>query len=437
MSEVSVGIVAILILLALFLTGIELAFCMTIVGFAGFAYLVSFSAACNLIVKDFFDTFTSYSYTVIPLFVLMGQIASNSNIAKRLYESAHKWAGHVPGGLAMTTVAGATIFKAMCGSTLATVATFSGIAIPEMDRYGYKKELSTGVVASVGTIGILIPPSIVMIIYGIIVEQSIGRLFLAGILPGLLISFLFICVIGGWVLIDPRIAPKAEKASWQARWRAVPNFLWVGVIFVVVIGGIMTGKFSPTEAGTIGTLAVLILAASRREVNFKMLVKSWDESLRTAVMTLLLIGGSVVLGHFLAITEIPFIAADWATGLPFPRFMIMILIIFFYLIGGSFIDDLAFLVLATPIFYPAVVKLGYDPIWFGIMLGITQMIGVIIPPVAICVFIVRNITGTPFNVIYRGVLPFLLALVTAALLLFLFPQIATFLPDLFMGRGGM
>ncbi len=437
MTEVSVGIVAILILLALFLTGIELAFCMTIVGFAGFAYLVSFSAACNLIVKDFFDTFTSYSYTVIPLFVLMGQIASNSNIAKRLYESAHKWAGHVPGGLAMTTVAGATIFKAMCGSTLATVATFSGIAIPEMDRYGYKKELSAGVVASVGTIGILIPPSIVMIIYGIIVEQSIGRLFLAGILPGILISFLFICVIWGWVRIDPRIAPRAEKASWRDRWRAVPNFLWVGVIFVVVIGGLMTGKFSPTEAGTIGTLAVLILAASRREVGFKMLVKSWDESLRTAVMTLLLIGGSVVLGHFLAITEIPFIAADWATSLPFPRFMIMILIIFFYLLGGSFIDDLAFLVLATPIFYPAVVKLGYDPIWFGIMLGITQMIGVIIPPVAICVFIVRNITGTPFNVIYRGVLPFLLSLVTAALLLFLFPQIATFLPDLFMGRSGM
>lgn len=437
MSEVSVGIVATLILLALFLTGIELAFCMTIVGFAGFAYLVSFSAACNLIVKDFFDTFTSYSFTVIPLFVLMGQIASNSNIAKRLYESAHKWAGHVPGGLAMTTVAGATIFKAMCGSTLATVATFSGIAIPEMDRYGYKKELSTGVVASVGTIGILIPPSIVMIIYGIIVEQSIGRLFLAGILPGILISFLFICVIWGWVRIDPRIAPRAEKASWRDRWRAVPNFLWVGIIFVVVIGGLMTGKFSPTEAGTIGTLAVLILAASRREVSFKMLVKSWDESLRTAVMTLLLIGGSVVLGHFLAITEIPFIAADWAASLPLPRFMIMILIIFFYLLGGSFIDDLAFLVLATPIFYPAVVKLGYDPIWFGIMLGITQMIGVIIPPVAICVFIVRNITGTPFNVIYRGVLPFLLSLATAALLLFLFPQIATFLPDLFMGRSGM
>lgn len=437
MSDVLVGIVALLILLALFLTGIELAFCMAIVGFAGFAYLVSFSAACNLLVKDFFDTFTSYSYTVIPLFVLMGQIASNSNIAKRLYESAHKWAGHVPGGLAMATVAGATIFKAMCGSTLATVATFSGIAIPEMDRYGYKKELSTGVVASVGTIGILIPPSLVMIIYGIIVEQSIGRLFLAGILPGIMISFLFICVIYGWVVVDPRIAPRAEKASWHDRWRVVPNFLWVGIIFVVVIGGLMTGKFSPTEAGTIGTLAVLILAITRREVSFKMLVKSWDESLRTAVMTLMLIGGSVVLGHFLAITEIPFIAADWATSLPLPRFLIMILIILIYLLGGSFIDDLAFLVLATPIFYPAVVKLGYDPIWFGIMLGITLMIGVIIPPVAICVFIVRNITGVPFNVIYRGVLPFLLSLVAAALLLFLFPQIATFLPDLFMGRGGM
>ncbi|HEY3276968.1 MAG TPA: TRAP transporter large permease [Syntrophorhabdaceae bacterium] len=436
MNEITVGILALLILLILFLTGIELAFCMAIIGFAGFVYLVSFSAACNLLVKDFFDTFTSYSYTVIPLFVLMGQIASNSDIAKRLYTASHKWVGHVPGGLAMTTVAGATIFKAMCGSTLATAATFAGIAIPEMDRYGYKKELSTGVVASVGTIGMLIPPTVVLIIYGIIVEQSIGRLFLAGIVPGLLIAFFFLCVIYGWVKIDPTVAPATPKASWAERLHVLPEFIVVAVIFTVVIGGLMIGVFSPTEAGSIGTLAVLVLAACRKELTFRVLVKSWDESLRTAVMTLMLIAGSVVLGHFLAVTEIPFIAADWVTGLPIPRFCVMILIIMVYLVGGSFIDDLAFMILATPIFYPAVVKLGYDPIWFGIMVGITIMIGVIIPPVAICVFVVRNITGVPFNVIYKGVLPFLLSLIAAALLLFIFPQIATFLPNFFMGSGG-
>ncbi len=434
MSEVVTGITALIILILVFLTGIELAFAMAVIGFIGFAYLVGFAPACNLLVKDFFDTFTSYGFTVIPLFVLMGQIASNADIAKRLYQSAHKWVGHIPGGLAMTTVVGATLFKAMCGSTLATTATFAGIAIPEMDRYGYDKKLSTGIVASVGTLGMLIPPSIVLIIYGIVVEQSIGRLFLAGIVPGLLISLFFIFVIYGWVKINPAIAPASKKASLHERMRALPEFMWVALIFVAVIGGLMTGVFSPTEAGTIGTLGVLVLAAARRELGWKRLVKSFDESLRTACMVLFLIWGSVVLGHFLAITQIPFIAADWVVGLPFARWLVMILIILIYLLGGSFIDDLAFMILATPIFYPAVVKLGYDPIWFGIQIGITIMIGVIIPPVAICVFVVKNITGVPFGVIYRGVLPFLLGLIGCAALLFLFPDIATFLPNFFMGK---
>ena len=433
MSDVTVGIVALMILLGLFLTGIELAFCMAIVGFFGFALLNSFPAACNLLVKDFFDTFTSYSYTVIPLFVLMGQIASNTNIAKRIYLAAHKWVGHVPGGLAMTTVVGATVFKAMCGSTLATVATFSGIAIPEMDRYGYKRELSAGVVASVGTIGMLIPPSIVLIIYGIVTEQSIGRLFLAGIIPGLMISGLFMAVIYGWVRISPEIAPKTEKAPMKERIRVLPEFVVVALIFIVVIGGLMLGKFSPTEAGSMGTIAVMILAFARKEVNLKMLVKSWDESLRTAVMTLLLIAGSVVLGHFLTITTIPFVLADWVTSLALPRSLVMVIIILIYLIGGSFIDDLAFMILATPIFMKAVMALGYDLIWFGVIVGVTLMIGVIIPPVAICVFIVKNITGIPFNVIYKGVLPFLISLAVALLLLFLFPGLTSWLPNLLMG----
>jgi len=432
MSEVTTGILALFILLGLFVCGLELAFAMAILGFVGFAYLVSFSAASNLLVKDFFDTFTAYGFTVIPLFVLMGQIASNSDIARRLYVATHKFVGHIPGGLAMTTVAGATLFKAMCGSTLATAATFAGIAIPEVDRYGYDKKLSTGVVASVGTLGVLIPPSIVLIIYAIIVEESIGRMFLAGIIPGVLIALFFVLVIFGWVKIDPSIAPRAEEAPWSERIRSIPEFIPVAAIFLVVIGGMMWGWFSPTEAGSMGTFAILVLAASRRELTFQRLMKSVNESLRTACMVLVLIAGSVVLGHFLTVTEIPMMAADWIINLPLHRAIIMILIILVYLIGGSFIDDLAFMILATPIFYPAVIKLGYDPVWFGIMISITVMVGVIIPPVAICVFVVRGITGVPINIIYRGCLPFLLSLIACAALLFLVPSLASYLPNLLM-----
>jgi C4-dicarboxylate transporter DctM subunit len=429
MSEITTGIVGICILMVMFLTGIELAYAMTLVGFVGLSYLVSFMAASNLVVKDFFETFTSYGFTVIPLFVLMGQVASNSDIAKKLYNSAEKFVGHIPGGLAMTTVAGATLFKAMCGSTLATCATFASIAIPEMSRLGYSKKLSTGVVASVGTLGMLIPPSVPLMIFGLITEQSIGDLFLAGIIPGLLISLFFIFVILGWVKIDPSIAQRAPRSTWASRIRSAPEFLWVGIIFFVVIGGLMKGWFSPTEAGSIGTVAVLVLAYAKRSFPFGKLIKSFEESLRTACMVLVLIAGSAVFGHFLAVTGIPFIAADWITGLPIHRNFIMMLIILVYLVGGSFIDDLAFMILATPIFYPAVLKLGFDPIWFGIMIAITLMIGVIIPPIAISVFVVKNITGEPFNVIYAGVLPFLLSLFACAALLFIFPEIAMFLPN--------
>ncbi len=429
MSEISIGLIGIAVLMLMFLTGIELGYCMAIIGFMGLAYLGSFMAASNQLVKDFFDTFTSYGFTVIPLFVLMGQVASNSDIARKLYNSAEKFVGHIPGGLAMTTVVGATLFKAMCGSTLATCATFAGIAIPEMTRLGYSKKLSTGVVASVGTLGMLIPPSVPLMIFGIVTEQSIGKLFLAGVIPGLLIALFFIFVIVGWVKIDPSVAQRAPRSSWKERMKSSPEFLWVGIIFFVVIGGLMKGWFSPTEAGSIGTGAVLILAYIKRVFPFGKLIKAFEESLRTACMVLVLIAGSVVFGHFLTVTEIPKLTADWVSGLPLNRNLIMILIIFIYLIGGSFIDDLAFMILATPIFFPAVIKLGFDPIWFGIMIGITLMIGVIIPPVAISVFIVKNITGEPFKVIYSGVYPFLLSLLACATLLFLFPEIATFLPN--------
>jgi C4-dicarboxylate transporter DctM subunit len=433
MSDVAAGIYGIVLLLALFLTGLEMAYCMMLVGFLGFTFLMSFPSAANLVIKDFFDAFTSYSYTVIPLFILMGEFASNSNIAKRLYHGAHNWFGHIPGGLAMTTVAGATAFKAMCGSTLATVGTFSNLALPEMDRYGYKKELSCGTIASVSTIGMILPPSTVLIIYGLQVEQSIGRLFIAGIVPALMISALFMLVIAGWVMIQPGIAPRAEKATWKERFAAIPEALVIMVVFGIVIGGMITGFFSPTEAGTIGTVAIFLLALVRGEINPKMLTVSFKGALKTSIMVLMLIAGSSIFGHFLAITEIPMIAADWASKLPVPGVVIMCLIIAIYLIGGSIMDDLAFMVLATPIFFPTAMQLGYDPIWFGILICVTLMIGGVIPPVAIYVFILGNITGVPFKTIYKGVFPFLSALVVALIILFVFPQIALWLPNLVMG----
>ena len=432
-SDVLIGIIGIVVMIVLFLTGLEMAYCMALVGFFGFTFLMSFFPAANLVAKDFMDAFTTYSYTVIPLFVLMGEFAANSNIAKRLYNGAYKWFGHVPGGLAMTTVVGATAFKAMCGSTLATVGTFAGLAIPEMDRYGYKKELSAGTVASVGTIGMILPPSTVLIIYGLICEQSIGRLFLAGILPALMISFLFILVIAIWVTIDPKVAPRAEKASWKERFAVLPEVMIVLIIFGIVIGGMMAGFFSPTEAGTIGTVAVFVMAFLRRETSFEMIKKSIKGALKTAIMTLMLIAGSSIFGHFLTITEIPFITADWAASLPVAPAVIMAVIVIIYLVGGSIMDDLAFMVLATPIFFPTAVALGFDPIWFGIMVSITLMIGGLIPPIALYVFITGNITGLPFKTIYKGVTPFLGALLVALILIFIFPQIVTWLPTVVMG----
>jgi C4-dicarboxylate transporter, DctM subunit len=432
MNEIMAGIIGLMIVLALFFTGIELGFAMALVGFLGFSYLVSTKAALNMLAKDFFDVFSSYGFTVIPLFILMGQIAFNAGIAKRLYTAAYKFVGHIPGGLAMATVGGATAFKAICGSSPATAATFASIAVPEMDRYGYSKKLSTGIVATVGTLGILLPPSVTLIVFGIITEQSIGKLFLAGLIPGLMIALFFIIIIYGWCTINPRLGPKGEKSSWKERFSSLPEVLWVGIIFFVVIGGLMNGFFTPTESGSVGTFAVLLLSVIKKDLNFKGFIKSVGESLRTACMVLMLIAGSTILGHFLAVTKIPMMAADWIIQLQWAPNLTMVLIALIYLLGGSFIDDLAFMVLATPIFYPVIIKLGFNPIWFGMIIGITIMIGVVIPPVAINVFVVKNITKVPFNVIYKGVYPFLISLVICALLLFLFPQLALFLPTHFM-----
>ncbi|MCE5283009.1 MAG: TRAP transporter large permease [Deltaproteobacteria bacterium] len=431
MNETTICILALVLLLALFLTGIELGFAMALIGFAGFAYLNGFQAAMNLLGGDVFESLTNYGYTVFPLFMLMGQIGLNAGIAERLYGSANKFIGHIPGGLAMATVIGAASFKAICGSSTATAATFASVAIPEMDRYNYDKRLSTGIVATVGTLGCMIPPSVVLILYGIITEQSIGKLFLAGIIPGLLISLFFIFIIYGWAKMDPKIAPLSERSTWKARIRTLPEIVWVLIVFCLVVGGIMTGYFTPSEAAGVGCFALLILSVTRRDMTFKTYIKSVAETLNIAGMILMIIAGSAILGHFMAVTNVPQKLADWVITLPLNRYMILVIICLIYELGGSFIDDMPFMVLATPIFFPAVLKLGFDPIWFGILIAIIVAIGVVIPPVAVCVFVVKNITGVPIGQIYKGVTPFLLSLFLVWALLFFLPGLALWLPSLF------
>ncbi len=432
MDEITIGVIGVFVLLALFLTGLELAFAMALIGVAGYAYIVGPAQAMNMLANDFYDSLESYGLTVVPLFVLMGQIAFNAGVAKRLYDSAHKFLGHIPGGLAMATVAGATIFKAICGSIVATSATFASVAVPEMDRYNYSKKLSTGIVATVGTLGVLIPPSVTLILLGLITQVSIGKLFMAGLIPGLMISFFFALVIFGWARINPAIGPKSEKYSWPERMKTLPDVMWPVLIFLVIIGGLMNGFFTPTEAGSIGTFAVLVLCVVKGDIKFNGIRQSIREALRTSCMVLVIVASSTVLGHFIAVTNIPNAVAEWVVALPVHRHIVMIFIFLIYLIGGSFIDDLAFLILATPIFYPAITNMGYDPIWACIMLSLTVCVGSVIPPVAMCVFVVKNITKVPMSTIYKGVYPFLIALFLCVALLFVFPQLTLYLPSVLM-----
>ncbi|MGD9817104.1 MAG: TRAP transporter large permease [Desulfomonilaceae bacterium] len=432
MSVATISLLVIILLFGLFFIGLEIGFAMALAGFIGFAVTVNFDAALSLVAKDVFSVFSSYGFTVIPMFVLMGQLGASGGVARSLYDSAYKFLGHVPGGLAVGTVIAATAFKAMCGSSPATAATFATIAVPEMDRYGYDRSLSCGTVATVGTLGILIPPSVVLIVYGILTETSIGKLFLAGIIPGLMIALSFALTLIGWSIINPKLGPKGERFTWKERFSSLPPMLSVGVVFLIVVGGLMIGFFTPTEAGSIGAMAVLILTLFKKDMDFKKFVISIKETLRIACMVIMLIAGATILGHFFAVTRMPFLIASWMESLQLDRNIIMLIIVAVYLIGGSFIEDLAFLILATPIFLPVVLKLGYDPIWFGVIVSVITMIGIILPPVAINAFVVSGVTKEPVSVVYRGVYPFLGGLVICLFILLLFPEISLWLPNKLM-----
>lgn len=432
MSHAAIGGLVILLLFGLFGLGVEIGFAMAIAGVIGFAAIVSLPAALNLMAKDFVAVFGSYGFTVIPLFVLMGQIGASGGVARGLYDCAYRFLGHIPGGLAIGTVAAATAFKAICGSSPATAATFATVAVPEMDRYGYDKRLSCGTVATVGTLGVLIPPSVTLIVYGILTETSIGKLFLAGIVPGLLIACSFVVTLYGWCRLNPALGPAGERSGWGARLRSLPPIFWVLVVFLLVVGGLMKGFFTPTEAGSVGSFAVLVLTAAKREMTPRRFGKALLDALRIACMVITLIAGATIMGHFFVVTQIPSRVAEGLGALALPPLVVMLAIVAVYLIGGSFIEDLAFLILATPIFLPVVLKMGYDPVWFGVIVSVVTMIGVILPPVAINAFVVSGVTGTPVGTIYRGIYPHIAGMALMLLLLLLFPGISLWLPNLFM-----
>ncbi len=431
MSPVAIGALGIVVLVVLFFTAMPVAYVMTLVGFVGFALVVNLNAALNLVARDVYSVFSSFGLTVIPLFILMGQIAYNAGISRRLYDCAYKLLGSWRGGLAMATVAACTAFGTVCGSSPATAATMTVVGLPEMRRYGYGRALASGAVAAGGSLGMLMPPSVVMIVYGILTEQSIGALFLAGILPALYITAWFVGAVWVYCRMHPDQGPAGERFTWREKVLALRELWETLTVFGLVMAGLFFGVFTPTEAGAVGAFLILVLALVQRRISWKGIVKSFYETVRTSCMVLLLIAGAVVFGHFLAVTRIPFEAANWVGGLDVPPWMIVTCVIGIYLIGGAFIDALALVMLTVPIFYPIIVDLGYDPIWFGVIIVLVTQMGVITPPVGINVYVVNGIArDIPLEVIFRGILPFLIALIAGTLSLIAVPQIVTLLPEL-------
>jgi len=430
-NPITAGFIGIAALFLLLFMRTPVGFLMAIVGFLGFGFLVSFDAAKSLLAKDFIMVFGSYSLSVIPLFVLMGQVAFHSGISTRLFKAAYKCIGNIPGGLAIATIGACAGFSAICGSTNATAATMAAATIPEMKRYNYKPGLATGVVAAGGSLGILIPPSVIFIVYGIMTEQSIGKLFIAGLLPGIILTLLFILSISVWTWLCPDIAPRGPKTTLREKLHSLKGISETFIVFSLVMGGLFIGMFTPTEAGAVGALGMIVLAFVRRKLSWDSFRKSLFETTRISCMILVIVAGATIFGHFLAVTRIPYEVAYWISDSQLPPFAIVLLIILVYLIGGCFIDALALIMLTVPIFYPAIVEMGYDPLWFGVIIVLVTQIGVITPPVGINVYVVGSVArDVPLNVIFRGVIPLLIALVIGTLILIPFPQITTCLPSL-------
>jgi len=433
MSPLHVGLISIAAFLILLMLRMPIAYAMALVGFLGFSYLTSPAAAFSMVVKEIFSTFSSYSLGVIAMFVWMGFLAFYSGIGTKLYIFAYKLIGHYPGGLAIATQTACAIFGAICGSNTATAATIGAIALPEMKKYKYDVSLATASVAAGGVLGVLIPPSVIFIVYGIATEQSVGKLFLAGIIPGIILMLLYMAAIYIITSRKKELGPPGARADWKERFSALRGGLGeVLVIFSISMGGLFTGWFTPTEAGAVGAAGVLGVALLKRSISWEGFNKSLLDATRTTAMIMLLIAGAMIFGRLMAISRVPFELAQLAGSLPLPPFAVMAVILLIYLILGCFIDALAMILLTIPIFYPiAVNTLGYDPIWFGVIIVLTVAMGVITPPVGMNVYIIKGIApDIPLETIFKGIWPFLWAIIVCLAIMMAFPQLTTFLPSI-------
>jgi len=365
----------------------------------------------------------------------MGQLAFNTGISRRLYDTAYKYLGSTRGGLAIATISACTAFGAVCGSSPATAATMATVGLPEMKRFNYADELAAGVVASGGGLGMIMPPSVVLLVYGVLTQQSIGKLFVAGIVPAFLVTVLFCATILIWCTLKPNQGPRGESFSWKVRLQSIRDLGETISVFLLVMGGLFFGWFTPTEAAAIGVFGVALVSTLRRQMTWPRFVSALYDTLKTSCMVMMLIAGAVVFGKFMAVTRIPFDIAAWIEHLNLSPVLILSMVILVYFIGGCFMDSLALVMLTVPIFYPLVMQLGYDPIWFGIIIVMVTEMGVITPPVGINVYVVYGVAlgmknDIALESIFKGVLPFLLAVIIGIIIVTTFPQAVLFLPNL-------
>jgi tripartite ATP-independent transporter DctM subunit len=406
-----------------------------LVGFLGISFLASVKAALPLVARTVYESASYYPYTIIPLFIVMGSYAEITGISSDLYDTFDKWLRKLPGGLGMATIAAIAGFSAISGSSVASSATFGKVAYPEMRRFNYSPRLAAGTVAAGATIDFLIPPSLGFVVFGMLTEQSIGRLLISGVIPGLMLAGAFIGILYIWVKLSPHSALNSPEAvTWKEKLYALRGIWETVVIFLLVIGGIYTGLFTPNEAAGIGATLIFLIAILKKKLSLRILMASLFESLRVSVMVLFLVTGANVFSYFLALSMIPLKVSAWIVGLGISKYMILTIIILIYILLGCFLDAISMMILTLPVIFPVVMNLGFDPIWFGVVCVLMMGAGLITPPMGLCVFTVASIAkDAPLEEVFKGALPFLIAILFVTFMITLYPPIALFLPGM-MGR---
>lgn len=429
MNLTLLAVLGVVLMIVLILSGMNIGMAMFLVGFLGYGIAVNFKAAFGLLKTVPFSNAFNYSFTVIPLFILMGNLAFRSGISSGLFDLAEKWLGSVRGGLAMATVAACAGFAAICGSSGATSATMGVVAYPEMKKNGYSDQIAAGSITAGGTLGILIPPSTAMIIYGITAEESIGRLFAAGIIPGILLALCYIACIIVMVHIKPDLAPPSRKYPMKEKLKSLKGGIGLVVLFGIVIIGMFAGLFSANEAAAVGAFVALLMMIINRKFTWRTFFDALVETIVTSSMALFIAISALVFGYFLAITRLPDVLSAFVMGLHVHKYVVILVILIIYIILGCIMDGLAMLFLTVPIFLPIMKGLGYDAIWFGVFLVMVQEMGQMSPPVGMNVYIVAGTLKTvPLQTIFKGILPFLVAAVVAIIIVVLIPDLATWLP---------